>query len=351
MPCSRWTTGGAGGEFRKVANDLLGVDHPGAAHPFAGGPVAEDLGFREDDQFVGPEPLVQGCGCDAARCGSHKKIGQARDGLGANAGPGEELGQHLPAPDGLGREQETRGPVGGHEFPEPLRRFLEPRVGLQVRQHPRAAARPGSLPLAERDPGIGAQPLVQAIRSQEKGVGLENGALDVVGEAVVAALDVFPEVLGGIAQVRAVQQQRIRGQIVEQGGKAIEEQGQVVFDAARGYAGGNVLVDAARAHIHIECLVPAAAEAGNGGIVKGELPGRQHAYGAYPLDGALGVGVEQAQRLDFVVQHVDADRVFGARGKDIHERAANGELPPVFDGFHGRVAGGLQPGAFGVGIE
>ena len=63
--------------------------------------------------------------------------------------------------------------------------------------------------------------------------------------------------------------------------------------------------------------MPGVAEPGDPRRVQGRLPGGQDAHGLGLAEGALVVGVERAQAVDFVVEQIDANRICGAHGEDV----------------------------------
>ena len=144
--------------------------------------------------------------------------------------------------------------------------------------------------------------------------------------------------LVAVGHVSFEDEHRVPRQVVEEGCRGLEEQRQVVLDALRGEAGADVLVDLAVADVDIERAVPGIAESGDSGRVERGLPGRQDAHAPRWGDGPLAVGVEDAQRVDFVIEQVDADGVVRAHREDVHERAAYGELAAFTDRVGGAVA-------------
>lgn len=67
-------------------------------------------------------------------------------------------------------------------------------------------------------------------------------------------------------------------QVIEHGGRVVEEQRKVVLDARRGHTGTHVLVDAALGRVALQHLAPAAAEFGTCLVVHRKLAARQQAH-------------------------------------------------------------------------
>ena len=124
---------------------------------------------------------------------------------------------------------------------------------------------------------------------------------------------------GGVGYARVQNECRVFGQVVEQGCRGLEEKGQVVLDALRRKAVADVLVNLAAAHVDIERAVPGVAETGYSGGVQRRLAARQDAHGVRLADRALAVDVENPQRVDLVVEEVDAHGVCGTHREHVDE--------------------------------
>ena len=122
----------------------------------------------------------------------------------------------------------------------------------------------------------------------------------------------------------------------------LEEQRQVVLDAAGRQAVANLAVDQAAPRIAAEPGPIALAEAGDALARERKLARRQQFDALDPLPGKLAVRVEGPDRLDLVVEQVDPVGLLAAAGKEVDQRAAHGELPVLGDLRHRAVAGRLQ---------
>ena len=93
-------------------------------------------------------------------------------------------------------------------------------------------------------------------------------------------------------------------QVVEQRRRGVgaEEERQVVFDAGRRQPFAHVAIDRAALHIDIEGAVPGILEAANGGGIERHFPRRQNANGIGLGNRALGIDIEGAQGVDFVIE-------------------------------------------------
>ena len=101
---------------------------------------------------------------------------------------------------------------------------------------------------------------------------------------------------------------RIGRQVIGQDGRLVEEERQVILDAGRQRAGGNVLVERDARGVALEGIAEAAAELVAAGLADRELAGWQEADFGYRIEAALGIDVEGAQGLDPVIEQLDAIR-------------------------------------------
>lgn len=165
---------------------------------------------------------------------------------------------------------------------------------------------------------------------------------EVATAVFIAPTHVVPEVFGGLFHARQREHLGVGRQVVEQGRSFFEEQRQVVLDASGNNAAGQVLEDRAAAEIDIEALAKACLEAGHFLFLHREFTRRQQAYRIHLVDRALGLGVEGAQRLDLVIEQVDAVGQLAAHREQVDQRAAHGELAMLVDGVDAAIAAGLQ---------
>src|SRR6056297_4165111 len=122
----------------------------------------------------------------------------------------------------------------------------------------------------------------------------------------MAFLDLGTESRQRVVQFRTCRDQRGCRQIVEQRRGLVEEQRQVVLDAAVGNAFGYVPVDRRARGLAGETGPVATTEAADGSRIQRRLPGRQNLDLLQGLARQLGIGVEGAERVDLLVEQVDA---------------------------------------------
>ena len=135
---------------------------------------------------------------------------------------------------------------------------------------------------------------------------------------------------------------RVPRQVVEQRRGFVEKQRQVILDPGGGNAAGQVLKDRAATEVDIEPLAKARLETGHGVFLQRELAGRQQAHRLHFIDGSLGLRVEGAQGLDFIVEQVDPVRQFAAHREQVDQRTAHGELAMLIHRVNAAITAGLK---------
>ncbi len=172
----------------------------------------------------------------------------------------------------------------------------------------------------------------------------------------VALADLVPELFGRFERVFADHEQRIRGEIVEQGfgcaeRAVLEEHRQVVLDPGRRRAFPDVLVQRAAARVDRETLAQAVAECAHRLLGERELARRQQAHRFDLGRRALGFRIEAANRFDVLVEQLDAERLGRAHREHVEDRAAHREVTRFQDLRHVAVAGRLEAALLGAKIE
>ncbi len=135
----------------------------------------------------------------------------------------------------------------------------------------------------------------------------------------------------------------VRREIVEQRGGPLEEQRQIELDARGSEPFAHSAIQARASGFTLEASAEAAPELTYRVCVQGHLASGQQSDLLQSLERALRFGIELADGLDLVVEQIDAQRGRGSHGKDIEQRAANGELARTSDLAHARVAGLHEP--------
>ncbi len=173
----------------------------------------------------------------------------------------------------------------------------------------------------------------------------------VAAQQAVTRLGVLPEMLDRTAHVAVQHDRRSGRKVVGDGGRRVEEQRQVILDAAGNDAVGDVLVQRGLRRVAFEHLAEAAAKARATRVIQRKLARRKQAHVRHRVERALGVDVEGLNRLDLGIEEVDAIGQRRAHGKEIDETAADAELTRRHDLGHMRVAGERQLRAQRVDIE
>ena len=140
-------------------------------------------------------------------------------------------------------------------------------------------------------------------------------------------------------------------QVVENGGRFLEEERNVVLDAGAGDALRHILVNARLGRVALEGLAELLAEARAALVVHREFARRQQAHFRHRVDGALGIDVEGLDALDLVVEQIEPVRHGRTHREEVDQAAAN----RVFAGRHHlrdvRVAGQRDLAAEFLGVD
>ena len=164
----------------------------------------------------------------------------------------------------------------------------------------------------------------------------------VVAAVFVARLDLAPELGQRRLQAVAVHHQGVARQIIPEGVGALVEQRQEIFDATRGDAVADILIDGAATEVDVETLAERLAETADAGFGHRHFAPGQQSDAFQRFLGTLRFRVEPFQRVDLVVEQVDANRAVGAHREDVENGAAHGELAMLVDGVGGAVTGAFQ---------
>ena len=191
----------------------------------------------------------------------------------------------------------------------------------------------------------------QLLGAQEDGFRRQDGALGVGRQHLVAFARVLPKALQGLIHRPQQGHARLGPQVVEEGGGLFKEQRQVVLDAGAGQPLAHVLVEPRLARVAVHVLAPAAAKHLARGLVERELAARQQAHLGHGVEAALAVGVEDADRVDFVAEQVDAVGRHRAHGEEVDQAATHRVLAGAHHLADVLVAGQHQLGAEGGLIQ
>ena len=172
--------------------------------------------------------------------------------------------------------------------------------------------------------------------------GRQQRPVGVTAQQVIARLGVDPELPDrlGYRMVQAYLSRR--REIVEQRGGFVKKQRQVVLDAGGQQALADILVDPASGRIALEGFTKAHAKRGAGGIVAGKLARGQQADVIDLVNAALGVDIESADAVDFVVEQVDAVGQCAAHRKQVDNAATDAEFTRRDNLRNMRIAGQHQ---------
>ena len=143
----------------------------------------------------------------------------------------------------------------------------------------------------------------------------------------------------GVLQCR---DQRRRRQIIKHQAGRVEEQRQIVFNAAGSETLADVPVDSGAGGVAFKTGPVALAKATDGRRRKRKLPGGQQRNRVVPVKSSLGIGVKSAQTFNFVIEEVKSAWRLAAHRIEVQQGTAHCKLPVLFDLRHPDVAGGVE---------
>ncbi len=167
----------------------------------------------------------------------------------------------------------------------------------------------------------------------------QDGTLGVVLQEAMPLAGVGPEAVQCLVDLAVQHQRGGRAEVIEQRGRALEEQRQVILDAGGGDAGAEVFVDAALGRVAFELFAPAGAKRRARRVVHREFAPGQQPHLGHRVQAALRVGVEGADRVDLVVEQVDAIGHRRAHRVEVDQAATHGVFTRRYDLADMLVAG------------
>ena len=170
----------------------------------------------------------------------------------------------------------------------------------------------------------------------------QERAFDVVTTLLVALGDAGDEGRGGLPAGIRLQGQDACGQIVEECRGRLEEQRQIVFQPARRAPLGDLAIHQAGLRVALEARPIALAKPGDRLLRQREFTRRQHPHPLQLLLRALRLRVEGADRLDLLIEEVDAQRDLAAHREDVEQGAAHRIFAVADDLGDAGIAGTLQ---------
>ena len=291
----------------------------------AGAAGGEQLGLGDevDALFAPGEAGRQRGGGDAdLLVGRGLELGQRIEGRRAHAAGAQEVEQAL-APAVALRDHQHAVRRGGDVGLEPHQRIVGAAHHREGGQGVEFGEGRGVGGRADRQLRMRLHALVELLGVEEQRLGRQRRALGIAAHQAVALAGVLPEVLERGLELAVQHDGGVLAQVIEHGRRLVEEQRQVVLDAGGGHAVAHVLVDAALGRVALEQLAPAAAKARARVVVHRELAARQQPHLGHRVEAALGVGVEGADRVDLVVEQVDAVGHRRAHREQVDQAAAH----------------------------
>ena len=167
----------------------------------------------------------------------------------------------------------------------------------------------------------------------------------------VARIGVLPEARHRAPDVADAGNDCIPRQVVGERRRRLEEQRQVVFDAAGRDAVAHIAVERRLRGIALEHLAIAAAEARAPGFVQRELARRKQPDVGYGVERALRIDVEGLDALDVVAEEIEPIGERAAHRKKVDEAAADRELARRDDLRDVLISGERELGPERVDVE
>ena len=322
----------------QAAHDTFGVLAAFSIPPSGAGMAGKQLRLGQNgDAFVG----------QAAAAGK-RQHGQRQPVVAAGErGPGF---QH-PRLDGVSfqvrRDQlAPPGGVGGQQdparcFAQPLGRLL--RGVIQIQRFGRTERGGGRLAPGHAHRGAVFQRGQELVGIQVKLVGPQRRALAIAGALLMSLGHLLGEFGGGLVAAGQHDQSVFARKIVEQARGSIEKQRQVLLQPLAVGALANLLVGQGAPEVDLEAVAEPASELGPGALVERVLAARQQFDPVEIVYGALGFGVERANRFDIGVEKLYAIRHRHAHRPEVEHRASNRELAGLPDLVAALVACVEQP--------
>ncbi len=170
-------------------------------------------------------------------------------------------------------------------------------------------------------------------------------------QLLVPVDDAAPETIRAAERLLHVDQHARWRQVFEQIRGALEEQRQIKLEPARRAARAHIAIDGLLGQVAGKSQAVAAPELAHRIGTHRRFPGRQQFDALELLPGSLGIGIEQADAVDVLIQKIDTERRIRSHGKDIEQRAADREFAVRDHLRDGGVSGEGEALAQGLEVE
>ena len=309
--------------------------------------LGDELDRRAHVRFEPEESLRQRRDRDREVRVAGLEVGQARDTRRLDPAVAQQFEQAFAPALGLGDDQHAvrrRGDLVLQARQGLGRAAVDAQLGQGAgpRHVVAAAQRELGVPVAQREEVFGLEE--QLFRRQDR-------PLAVRLQEAMALARVGPELPQRLVDLAVQRERRALAEVVEDRRGAVEEQRQVVLDAAARQPGADVLVQAHAGRIAFQLLAPARAKTSPRLVVHRELAAGQQPHLGHRVEAALRVGVEGADRVDLVAEQVDAVGHRRAHREQVDQPAAHRVFARRDDLAHVRVAGQRELGLQGRLVE
>ena len=270
------------------------------------------------------EPGVEPPHGDREACVTLKKLGQRFAwGVGLQAMLGQHLQDGLASPVRIGAQRHARAFTAPEHCTQPRDRIVRPArhrhigcfqdIGVRVFAGERQAA--------ER-----LESLKERFGGKKERLGCEHRAFAITAEELVAARGILPEPLHGPVDVAHRDHGRIGRKVVKERGRGLKEQRDVVLHAGERDSVADVAVWQRARGVAFKNLAKLRPEVVARRFVHRELATGQQLHRRNRVKTALRIDVERPDRLDLVIEEIDAVGHDRTHGKQVDQAAAHAEL-------------------------
>ena len=172
--------------------------------------------------------------------------------------------------------------------------------------------------------------------------GRQQWALGVDPQIFMASLNAVPCLFQGIVDASGTDDRGLGRQVIDDVPGLFKEQRHVGLNACGHLPFRHALIDAVTGEITGECIAVLASKSLDAGIIGWKRRRRQWLDLCHHILRALRLRVEQSNRIDLVVEPVDAVGRRAAHRKQVHQGTAQGILAVALDLSHGLVARRLK---------
>ncbi len=189
------------------------------------------------------------------------------------------------------------------------------------------------------------------VRFEEQFFRAEYRPLDIARQESVALLGIDQEVGRGWFHLAMHDHRRSGGQVIEQRGRGLMEQGKPVLDTGGQDAVADIAIHGRTTRIAFESFTPSATECIARRLVCRHFACRQKTHRFHRIQRALRIRIKGLDRLQIVAEQIEAVRQGRTHGEQVDESATDCILPGLDDLGDMFVAGTGQLGTQGGFVQ